>query len=252
MPLHLEAWQWTVLILATFLIGLSKTGITGIGTFAVAIFALVLPARESVGAVLPILICGDIIAVTAYRRHAVWSHLWRLFPWAAMGIILGYAALGRIDAAGVSRLVGAILLVVVTLQWWRQRRTSRRGRDPAEDVPRGLWFVVVVGMLAGFTTMVANAAGPIMVVYLLAMRLPKMEFIGTGAWYFLLLNLFKVPFSAGLGLINSASLLLDLKLAAVAVVGALSGRALIPFIDQALFETLAMLFTLAAALRLVL
>ena len=249
--MHLDAWQWVTLVLAAFLVGLSKTGISGIGTFAVAIFALVLPARESVGAVLPILICGDIVAVTAYRRHAVWAHLWRLFPWAAAGIILGYAALGRINAEGVAKLVGAILLVVVVLQWWRQCSANRQGGKAERHVPHRLWFVAAVGMLAGFTTMVANAAGPIMIVYLLAMRLPKMEFIGTGAWYFLLLNLFKVPFSSQLGLINPASLLLDLRLAPVAVVGALAGRALIPFIDQALFETLALVFTFLAALRLV-
>ena len=251
MPIHLDAWQWATLVLATFLVGLSKTGISGIGTFAVAIFALVLPARESVGAVLPILICGDIVAVTAYRRHAIWAHLWGLFPWAVAGVILGYAALGRIDAEGVAKLVGAILLVVVVLQWWRQHSAGWQSGDVERHVPHRLWFVVAVGILAGFTTMVANAAGPIMIVYLLAMRLPKMEFIGTGAWYFLLLNLFKVPFSAQLGLINPASLLFDLKLAPVAVVGALAGRALIPLIDQALFETLALVFTCLAALRLV-
>src|ERR671933_2533353 len=251
MPIHLDAWQWAMLVLATFLVGLSKTGISGIGTFAVAIFALVLPARESVGAVLPILICGDIVAVTAYRRHAIWAHLWGLFPWAVAGVILGYAALGRIDAEGVAKLVGAILLVVVVLQWWRQHSAGWQSGDVERHVPHRLWFVVAVGILAGFTTMVANAAGPIMIIYLLAMRLPKMEFIGTGAWYFLVLNLFKVPFSAQLGLINPASLLLDLRLAPVAVVGALAGRALIPFIDQALFETLALVFTFLAALRLV-
>ena len=248
MPEPLGVWQWALLALASFLVGLSKTGISGIGTFAVALFALVLPARESVGAVLPILICADIVAVIAYRRHAVWSHLLRLFPWAALGIILGYAALGRIDGGQVGRLVGSILLIVVLLQWWRQRWALRQGGDL--EVPRSIAFVAATGALAGFTTMVANAAGPIMIVYLLAMRLPKMEFIGTGAWYFLLLNLFKVPFSMHLGLINPLSLLLDLRLAPVAIVGALSGRALIPHIDQQLFETLAVVFTVAAAIRL--
>jgi uncharacterized membrane protein YfcA len=250
MPVYLDAWQWALLALAAFLAGLSKTGISGIGTFAVAIFAIVLPARESVGAVLPILICADVVAVIAYRRHAVWPHLLRLFPWAALGIILGYTALGRIDGGQVGPLVGSILLVVVALQWWRQRRATRQGGEL--EVPRSLVFVAVTGILAGFTTMVANAAGPIMVVYLLAMRLPKMEFIGTGAWYFLLLNLFKVPFSTQLGLINPLSLLLDLRLAPVAIAGALSGRALIPHINQRLFETLAVVFTVVAAIRLLL
>lgn len=89
-----------------------------------------------------------------------------------------------------------------------------------------------------------------MILYLLAMRLPKMEFIGTSAWFFLFLNLFKVPFSYSLGLINPASLRIDLPLIPFAVLGALSGRAIIPHIDQKLFERLALALTLAAGIRM--
>lgn len=249
MPTHLLAWQWATLILGAFMIGLSKTGIVGLGTFAVAIFALALPARESAGVVLLLLISGDIVAVTVYRRNAIWSHLVRLFPWAALGIVLGYLAVGRIDDTQVRRLIGVILLALVVLQWWRQRRARRNPDDLS--VPDSLWFAASVGIVAGFTTMVANAAGPIMVLYLLAMRLPKMEFIGTAAWYFFLLNCFKVPFSYGLGLINPASLGIDLRLAPVVVAGAFSGRVIIPYINQSLFELLALVFTLLAALRLI-
>src|SRR4051795_12686116 len=152
--MHLLLWQWAILVTASFLIGVSKTGITGLSTFAVSLFALVLPTRSSVGIVLVILISADVIAVTLYRHHAIWSHLWRLFPWAAAGIILGYFAIGRIDDRQVSTLVGAILLVMAVVQWWRQRRTARG----AEDIPDSFWFAATIGMLAGFTTMVANAA----------------------------------------------------------------------------------------------
>jgi hypothetical protein len=248
MPSHLLAWQWAVLILGAFMIGLSKTGIVGLGTFAVAIFALALPARESAGVVLLLLIAADVVAITAYRRHVIWSHLIRLFPWATIGIVLGFLAVGRIDDTQVRRLIGVILVALVVLQMWRQRQARR---DPdAQHVPESLWFAATVGIIAGFTTMVANAAGPIMILYLLAMRLPKMEFLGTAAWYFFLLNCFKVPFSYNLGLINLSSLGIDLRLAPVAVAGALSGRALIPYINQSLFELLAVVFTLLAALRL--
>lgn len=250
MPSHLLAWQWATLILGAFMIGLSKTGIVGLGTFAVAIFALALPARESAGVVLLLLITGDIIAVTVYRRHAIWSHLVRLFPWAALGIVLGYLAVGRIDDTQVRKLIGVILLALVVLQWWRQRQARRSPGDLS--VPDSLWFAASVGIIAGFTTMVANAAGPIMILYLLAMRLPKMEFIGTAAWYFFLLNCFKVPFSYSLGLINPASLGIDLRLAPVVIAGAFSGRVIIPYINQSLFELLALVFTLLAALRLIL
>lgn len=249
MPSHLLAWQWATLILGAFMIGLSKTGIVGLSTFAVAMFALALPARESAGVVLLLLIAGDIVAVTVYRRHAIWSHLIRLFPWAAIGVGLGFLAVGRIDDTQVRRLIGVILLALVVLQWWRQRQARRNPDDLS--VPDSLWFAASVGIAAGFTTMVANAAGPIMVLYMLAMRLPKMEFIGTAAWFFFLINCFKVPFSYGLGLINPTSLGIDLRLAPVVIAGAFSGRMIIPYINQSLFELLALVFTVLAALRLI-
>jgi uncharacterized membrane protein YfcA len=254
---QLELWQWALAALGTFAIGVSKTGIAGLGILTVAVFALIFPTRASVGLVLPLLISADVVAVTAFRRHAVWSHLWRLFPWAALGVVLGYLAMGRINGTQVNKLIGGIFVLLVAVQVWRRYQASqaaRRGAQNGEAVEEasqhGLWFVATMGILGGFTTMVANAAGPIMILYLLAMRLPKMEFIGTGAWYFLTLNLFKVPFSVNLGLITLPSLLFDLKLAPFALVGALCGRALLRHIDQKLFENLALTLTALAALKL--
>jgi uncharacterized membrane protein YfcA len=251
MHLDLGTWQWVLVILGALAVGLAKTGIPGIGILAVATFALVLPARESTGTLLPLLICADIVAVTAYRRHAVWSHLWRLMPWAAAGIVIGYFALGWINDRQVQRLIGGILIALVCLQYARRKQAAREPEQAEESVPHSPWFAITMGLLAGFTTMVSNAAGPIMILYLLAMRLPKMEFIGTAAWYFLILNLFKVPFSYDLELISGRSLLFDAKLAPFALAGALCGRWIIRFIDQRLFENLALSFTLLAGLRLV-
>jgi uncharacterized membrane protein YfcA len=245
MPL-LEPWQWALVTSAAFLIGMSKTGITGIGVVALALFALILPARESVGAILPLLILGDVMAVTIYRRNAVWPHVVRLFPWAAIGVILGYFAVSVINNRQVSVLIGITLIVIVILQWWR----TRNNVVDAEDVPHHTWFIVLVGILAGFSTMVANAAGPIMTLYLLAMRLPKMEFVGTTAWFFMLINWFKVPFSANLGLINPGSLGLDLALAPAVILGAAAGRAALPYINQRLFENIALVFALLAGIKL--
>jgi hypothetical protein len=113
-----------------------------------------------------------------------------------------------------------------------------------------MWFAALMGTMAGFTTMVANAAGPVMILYMLSMHLPKMEFLGTGAWFFLAVNLFKVPFSYRLDLITAASLTLDLRLAPLVVVGAVIGRLLIGHINQRLFETLALALTVLAAARM--
>jgi uncharacterized protein len=243
--MHLELWQWALGALGAFLVGLSKTGIPGLGILNVAIFALVFPARESVGLVLVILLCGDLVAVTTYRRDVSWSHLLRLFPWAAAGIVAGYFALGRVDDWQMRHLIGIILLCLGVFQYARSRRPAPLGSEARSPQP---WLAPIAGITAGFTTMVANAAGPVMVLYLLAMRLPKILFIGTAAWYFLLLNLFKVPFSASLGLINPASLGVSLLLGPFAMLGALTGRPIAERLNQRLFELIALGLTFVAAL----
>jgi uncharacterized protein len=248
--MHLEPWQWILGGAGAFLVGLSKTGIVGLGILNVAIFAVIMPARESVGVVLVILISADMVAVTAYRRHASWYHLWRIFPWAGAGVVLGCLTMGRIDDAQVRRLIGAILVIMVGFYVLRHLHSREKGDLGEPGRNHYHHFAFIAGMFAGFTTMVANAAGPIMILYLLAMRLPKMEFIGTSAWFFLILNLFKVPFSYSLGLINPASLRVDLPLIPFAVLGALSGRAIIQHIDQKLFERLALVLTMAAGIRM--
>jgi hypothetical protein len=245
--MQLELWQWAVVAVGAFLAGLSKTGVAGLGILAVAIFALILPPRESVGIVLLILICADVVAVTAYRREANWRQLLRLFPWTAVGVVLGYVAFGQIDGQQLGRFIGVILVVLVALHLWR-KYGSRAAAAPA--APPARWLAPLVGATAGCTTMVANAAGPVMVIYLLAMNLPKMEFIGTTAWFFLAVNLFKLPFSYGLGLIDWGALLVALPLMPFAIAGAVFGRLIIPHINQQLFELIALLLTLAAGVRL--
>jgi hypothetical protein len=243
----LEPWQWVLGAVAAFLIGVAKTGISGLGIFAIVIFASVLPARESVGIVLAILIAADLVAVIIYRREAHWGHLLRLFPWAAAGVVVGALTTGRIDNELMRLLIGAIVVALSVLQFVRSRRGT-----PNEERVWPPWLSAATGLLAGFTTMVANAAGPLMVIYLLAMRLPKLVFIGTTAWFFLVLNLFKVPFSFGLGLISLQSLGLSAQLILFAIVGALVGRPLVARIDQQLFEHIALALSFVAGVRLLL
>lgn len=232
--MNLEPWQWALAAAGALAIGLAKTGINGLGMLAVVIFANLLPARQASGVVLPMLVLADVVAVAAYRRHAVWSHLWRMMPWTAGGIVAGYFALGRIDDRQAKVLIGGIVLAMLALHWWR------RWRATSEEPEHAAWFAPMIGVLAGFSTLVANAAGPLMAIYLLAMRLPKMEYMGTGAIFFMVMNLFKVPFMADLGLINGPSLWLNLWLAPVVLAGALLGKKLLAKIDQKLFEHLAL------------
>jgi uncharacterized membrane protein YfcA len=64
----------------------------------------------------------------------------------------------------------------------------------SKHIPDNWWFAAILGLTGGFTTMIGNAAGPVMSLYLLTMHLPKNKFIGTAAWFFLIINVSKVPF----------------------------------------------------------
>jgi uncharacterized membrane protein YfcA len=245
---NLDPWQWAFLAAGAFFCGLSKTGIAGLGILPVALFANALTARESTGALLPLLICADVFGVAFFRKHAEWPRLWKLFPWVALGVVLGYFSMGRFNDAQAQKTIGIILLGMIALQFWRRRQTG----ELAARLPHTRSFVAFTGVTAGFSTMIANAAGPMMMLYLLAIGLPKLALVGTAAWFFFLVNVFKVPFSIHLGLITTDSLLLDAILLLPMIPGALLGPVLLKRINQSTFETMVLVFTLLAALRLLL
>lgn len=230
-------------VFAALIVGISKAGIGGLGMLAVAVFAQIMPAKQATGVVLPLLCFGDIVATLIYRQHAKWHHVWRLFPWTAAGVLVGYFALDRINEPQARWLIGGIVLGLAAMHMIRRRVSGH-------ETEHGAWFAPTIGVLAGFTTLVANAAGPLMAVYMLAMRLPKMDFVGTGAVFFLLLNFFKVPFMVHLGLINTASFSLNLWLAPLVVAGAWFGRKLVLKIDQRAFENIALALSVIAGLKL--
>ncbi len=244
--MHFEPWQWVLLYIAAMISGFSKTGIPGISMLSVSIFAVLIPAKQATGVVLPMLIFADMFAYGVYRKNLEWRRVWGLLPWAIGGLVLGWLALGRINNEQTAHLVGAILVVMLVLHVRRRWKNS----DIEEPAPR--WLAPVMGLFAGITTMVANAAGPVMTLYLLAMRLPKLEFLGTSAAFFLLINWIKVPFIAQLGLINPASLTLNLYLLPAVALGALLGRPIVLRVNQKVFENVALILAMVAAIKLLL
>ncbi|WP_353940947.1 sulfite exporter TauE/SafE family protein [Streptomyces sp. HUAS MG91] len=244
-------WGFTALAAAALLVGFSKTAVSGANTVSLAVFAAILPARDSTGVLLPILICGDILAVLTYRRHAHWPTLWRLFPAVAGGVVVGTVFLAFAGDGLVRGSIGVILLVMAAVTLWRRRHAEAPGAegDPtrAARVKAGSY-----GVLGGFTTMVANAGGPVMSMYLLSAGFKKLGFLGTSAWFFLIVNSAKVPFSVGLGLIDGRSLLLDAALVAFVVPGALIGKVAVNRINQRLFEQLVIAATVLGGLQLLL
>ncbi|MEV0019875.1 MULTISPECIES: sulfite exporter TauE/SafE family protein [Streptomyces] len=249
---HLTGWEFAALAFAALLVGFSKTAVSGANTVSLAIFAAVLPARASTGILLPVLIAGDVLAVLTYRRHAHWPTLWRLFPAVGVGVVVGTLFLVWADDAVVRTSIGVILLFMAGVTVWRRRRadaaeqpdelTSRTGRVKARSY----------GVLGGFTTMVANAGGPVMSMYLLSAGFRKLGFLGTSAFFFLIVNVSKLPFSAGLGLIDGHSLLLDAVLVVFVVPGAFLGKWAVNRINQRLFERLVIAATVVGGLQLLL
>ena len=243
--IELTWFAWALLGVAALVVGLSKTAVPGAGTVAVAIFAAVLSAKQSTGTILLLLIVADMFAVLAYRRHTNWKALLGLAPAVIAGILVGVVFLFFADDAWVKKTIGVILLVVIAITLFRRRF----GAVVSDEGPHRL-AAATYGTLSGFTTMVANAAGPVMSMYFLAMRFPVKEFLGTAAWFFAIVNLAKVPFSIGLGLITVPGLLVDLVLVPLVVGGALFGRWLAGRLDQVVFERLVITFTVIGAVYL--
>ena len=176
-----------IFLVVAVLIGMSKTGIHGAGMIAVPMLAIVFGGQLSSGILLPILCLADVMGVWYYHRHASWYHLKKLFPWAAAGIVLGTVVGEMIDDESFKRVMAVIIVISVLIMVWLER--GRR-----EEVPDYKWFASLTGVGAGFTSMIGNLATSVVAIYFLTMRLPKNAFIGTTAWFFLVINWFKVPF----------------------------------------------------------
>jgi len=243
----LSTTDWLLAALGAVGVGLAKGGIVAVSLVPVAIFALIFGARDSTGVLLPLLLVGDASAVIAFRQHARWIYIRRMLPPTIVGILFGVFFMARLDNLAFRPVIGWIILGLVVLYAIRARWP-----DAFQHVPHARWFAWSAGLLAGVTTMLANSAGPVFTMYALAVGLPKFDFVGTAAWFFLIVNAFKVPFSAGLGLVHQDTLLLNLALAPCAILGVAIGRWLTPRIPQRLFDALLLAFAGIAALRLIL
>jgi len=238
-------YQWVILVICAISVGISKTGVPGLGTFVVPLIASAMPghALASTGLLLGLLILADLFAASYYRRHAQWNHIWGLMPWALAGIVAGYLLMGHITNEILRPLIAVIVLVM--LFWGLARKGS-----PGNPTTHSIYYIAFMGFLAGFTTMLANAAGPVMVAYLLASGLPKNHFIGTSAWFFFIINWLKVPFQIGLGGINPYSVKTNLILLPAIVVGAVLGIFVLQKLPQKVFNVTVAVLTVIAAIKL--
>lgn len=280
MDLTLTPGQWAVVAAAALTCGMAKAGVAGLGVVLVPVLAQIFPAKQSVGILLPILIAGDLLGVMWYRRHVVWGELARCLPLAAAGIVLGYLGMRHfaISNLALRHAIGATVLVMLALSFWQRRHARRLAQAAGAEAPsaaanahdraralddaaapapasRGrewrTWALAAVfGLAGGAASMLANAAGPLFVMYLLFLGLKKDDFIGTHAFLFLLINLIKTPLQWDLGNVTPETLLFDLKTVPLIVAGFLLGRQIVKRLSQRWFVALVQALTAAAAVNL--
>ncbi len=237
---HLATWQWLLGIFCAFMIGVAKTGAPGVGTMVAPLMVLMVgDARMATAWALPVLCTADVFAVVYWRRHAEARQLFSLIPWVLVGIVAGAAALS-LDERIIRRVIGVIVVGMVVLYLWRRfRPTGQVEGNPA-----------FYGVCTGFATTVANAAGPVMSLYLLSKKLPKEKFVATGAWFFFAMNLLKSPVYAWYHLYSRASLMFAVLVVPAVLVGALAGQWLVRNMTQKVFELAVVVLTAVSCLFL--
>jgi uncharacterized protein len=233
--------NWLLVALGAFIIGLSKAGMKGIDMMNVTIMAIVFGGKASTGVVLPLLCFADIIAVKYYHRHAQWSHFWKLLPWMVAGILIGVYVGKDLNEAVFRKVMASIIIITVAIMLLLELRKSI-------TVPHNKLFVAVMGLTSGFTTMLGNLAGAFSNIYFLATRMVKNDFIGTAAWIFLVINLFKLPFQIIYWKnITSASLRIDLLLLPALLVGFYTGIKLVAKIKDNSYRKVVIALTFIGA-----
>lgn len=228
--LALENWHWLLAAIGVFMIGMGKAGLKGMDMLSVTIMAIVFTSKGSTGVVLPLLCLADIAAVWYYKRHVRWEYFFRLIPWMAIGILIGVWAGNQMAELLFRKIMVAIIMITIFLVIIVEFRLK-------QGVPHHPVFAGAVGLLAGFTTMMGNLAGAFANIYFLAMRTPKNDFIGTTAWIFLCVNLFKLPFQVFVWKnIHTSTLITDLFLVPVLGLGFWTGLRFVGILQEQIFR----------------
>jgi uncharacterized protein len=254
--MNIEIPQLIVGIIAGIIIGISKTGMPGGGIMVVPMLAWAFGGRESVGIMLPMLIFADVFAVYWYKQHAHWDKLYKIFPWVVAGLIVGAFALWYVGESGskkdiMSQVIGILVILMLVVR-------LARGKFGDKITPTSKIGVGITGLSAGFTTMVSNAAGPIMTIYLSALKMTKESFIGTIAWYFLIINVAKVPFFLILTAMNPQKPMMtwegfkiDLILFPSIFVGVWLGKWMLKKVSQRIYDDVVLILAALAAIKLI-
>lgn len=237
--------KWALLMGCAVLIGMSKAGVKGMGMLTIPILAAVFGGKPSAGLLLPMLSFADFFAVRYYNRHANWKYIIQLLPAAIIGVLIGVWVGQNIDDQTFKSMIGVLIILGLLLMLFLEKRSL-----PA-SITESWWFGSIFGILGGFSTMIGNAAGPVMAVYLLSTKMPKQSFIGTGAWFFMLINLVKWPFHIFVWkTITVSSFTMNVLAIPAIALGILIGIRIIKILPEKTFRYFIIFMTFIIALRL--
>ena len=245
--IHLNALEWTIIMACGMLIGMSKVGVPGVSMIVVPALAFIFGAKESTGVLLPILMMADLFGVAYYRRHANWAHLVKVIPWAFLGLLLGLWVGKMVNDEQFKNMIAILVFLSIGLMLWQDKRKG------TNLFPDKWWFAAGMGILGGFATMIGNVAGPVFAIYLLAMHLPKNSFIGTSAWFFMIINFTKFPLQVFVwNNITSQTLLIDLVTLPAIAIGAFVGFKVVKIIPEQTYRGFVIVITVISAFLLLL
>lgn len=240
-----SVWQWILFALCAAFVGMSKVGVPGVSLIAVPLLALIFGGKASTGILLPMLMMADLFGVGYYHRHAEWKYLRKLLPWAFVGVGIALWVGEVVNDEAFKNIIAVLVFVCIGLMIWKDRNKNRN------LFPDTLWFAAAMGVLGGFATMIGNVAGPIFAIYLLAMHLPKNNFIGTGAWFFLIINFSKFPLHIFVWkTISWNTLTLDIMLLPAIALGAIAGIWLVKKLSDKIYRTAVFIVTALSAFLL--
>ena len=245
--LNLNVFQWSIILLSGMLIGMSKVGVPGVSMIVVPVLAFIFGAKQSTGVLLPILMMADIFGVAYYRRHANWNHLIKVIPWAVVGLLLALWVGKLVNDNQFKNLIAILVFLSIGLMLWQDKRKGKN------LFPDKWWFAATMGILGGFATMIGNVAGPVFAIYLLAMHLPKNSFIGTSAWFFMIINFTKFPLQLFVwNNIHTETLTIDLITLPAIAIGAFLGFKVVKIIPEHAYRGFVIVITAISAFLLLL
>ena len=241
-------YGWTLYFICAILIGMSKTGIQNIGTLAVPLFAILFGAKYSTGIVLILLCFADLVAVIYYWKAFLWSEIKKLLPLALIGLIAGLLLGNAIDDKTFKVVIGSCIIIGMGIMIWMERTSQER----QNALVNNKWYSPIFGFILGFSTMIGNAAGPALSVYMLSKRLNKITFAATSAWFIMILNFTKIPLQIFVwGNLSWSGIYLNLLAIPFILLGGFMGIKIIKVLPEQQFRYLIMTLVVISAVLLI-